>query len=840
MTYKFTNRANKAIEIANDIALELGHSYIGTEHILYGLAKEGNGIASKVLENQNVTADDILNKIEELIGRDEPIENIVDFTPRTKRVVESAFIEARKLGYNFIGTEHLLIGILREGDCVAAKILLDLNVNIPKLYNEIIKVINEGEDYQGENSSNYSDGAKRRGKGSYNQTPTLNQFGEDLTKKAEEGKLDPVIGRKQEIERVIEILSRRTKNNPCLIGEPGVGKTAAVEGLAQKIASGDVPEVLKDKRVVTLDISGMVAGAKYRGDFEERIKKALNEVKKAGDIILFIDEIHTIVGAGAAEGAIDAANILKPLLARGEIQLVGATTLNEYRKFIEKDSALERRFSPVTVNEPSEKDTVLILKGIRDKYEAHHNVKITDEAIEAAVMLSVRYVTDRFLPDKAIDLIDEASSKARLKTYTEPDSLKELQEEIEKTKNEKEEAVLNQKFEKAAELRDAEKALREKFEKEQSKWKNKNTKSIVTITEENIAEVIANWTGIPAKKITEDENEKLKNLEKELHKRVIGQNEAVEAVSKAIRRSRVGLKDPKRPIGSFLFLGPTGVGKTELSKALAEVLFGDENAMIRLDMSEFMEPHSVSKLIGAPPGYVGFDDGGQLTEKIRRKPYSVILFDEIEKAHPDVMNMLLQILEDGRLTDSQGRTVNFKNTVIIMTSNLGARLITDRKQLGFANQVATHKTNENSESETKNSKELKENISQDKNAKKEYEEIKKEVMAELKKELRPEFINRIDEIIVFHKLNDNDINQIIDIMLKEVVNRLKEQKYEIEFEPDVKEMIAKEGIDKNFGARPLRRTIQNLVEDKLAEEILDGKLEKGKVNKITVRQLRVN
>ena len=813
MTYKFTNRANKAIEIANDIALELGHSYIGTEHILYGLAKEGNGIASKVLENQNVTADDILNKIEELIGRDEPIENIVDFTPRTKRVVESAFIEARKLGYNFIGTEHLLIGILREGDCVAAKILLDLNVNIPKLYNEIIKVINEGEDYNSsDNASNSTNGAKRRGKGSYNQTPTLNQFGEDLTKKAEDGKLDPVIGRKKEIERVIEILSRRTKNNPCLIGEPGVGKTAAVEGLAQKIASGDVPEVLKDKRVVTLDISGMVAGAKYRGDFEERIKKALNEVKKAGDIILFIDEIHTIVGAGAAEGAIDAANILKPLLARGEIQLVGATTLNEYRKFIEKDSALERRFSPVTVNEPSEKDTVLILKGIRDKYEAHHNVKITDEAIEAAVKLSVRYVNDRFLPDKAIDLIDEASSKARLKTYTEPDSLKELQEEIEKTKNEKEEAVLNQKFEKAAELRDTEKALREKFEKEQSKWKNKNTKSIVTITEENIAEVIANWTGIPAKKITEDENEKLKNLEKELHKRVIGQNEAVEAVSKAIRRGRVGLKDPKRPIGSFLFLGPTGVGKTELSKALAEVLFGDENAMIRLDMSEFMEPHSVSKLIGAPPGYVGFDDGGQLTEKIRRKPYSVILFDEIEKAHPDVMNMLLQILEDGRLTDSQGRTVNFKNTVIIMTSNLGARLITDRKQLGFTN-------------------------IQDENAKKEYEETKKEVMAELKKELRPEFINRIDEIIVFHKLNDNDINQIIDIMLKEVVNRLKEQKYEIEFEPDVKEMIAKEGIDKNFGARPLRRTIQNLVEDKLAEEILDGKLKKGKVNKITVRQL---
>lgn len=812
MTYKFTNRANKAIEIANDIALELGHSYIGTEHILYGLAKEGGGVASKVLENQQVTAEDILNKIEELIGRDEPIENIVDFTPRTKRVVESAFIEARKLGYNFIGTEHLLIGILREGDCIAAKILLDLNVNIPKLYNEIIKVINEGEDYQNDSSST-SNSTKRRGKGSYNQTPTLNQFGEDLTKKAEEGKLDPIIGRKEEIERVIQILSRRTKNNPCLIGEPGVGKTAAVEGLAQKIVSGDVPEVLKDKRVVTLDISGMVAGAKYRGDFEERIKKALNEVKKAGDVILFIDEIHTIVGAGAAEGAIDAANILKPMLARGEIQLVGATTLNEYRKYIEKDAALERRFSTVIVNEPSERNTVLILKGIRDKYEAHHNVKITDEAIEAAVKLSVRYVNDRFLPDKAIDLIDEAASRARLKTFTEPDNLKQMQEDIEKIKNEKEEAVINQKFEKAAELRDKEKALKEEFEKEQNKWKNKNTKSIVTITEENIAEVIASWTGIPAKKITEDENEKLKNLEKELHKRVVGQNEAVEAVAKAIRRGRVGLKDPNRPIGSFLFLGPTGVGKTELSKALAEVLFGDENAMVRVDMSEFMEPHSVSKLIGSPPGYVGFDEGGQLTEKIRRKPYSVILFDEIEKAHPDVMNMLLQILEDGRLTDSQGRTVNFKNTVIIMTSNLGARLITDKKHLGFTN-TADSKAED---------------------MQKEYEETKKEVMAELKKELRPEFINRIDEIIVFHKLNDNEISQIIDIMLKEVVNRLKEQKYDIELEPEVKELITKEGIDKNFGARPLRRTIQNLVEDRLAEEILDGKLNKGKLAKFTVK-----
>ena len=808
MTYKFTNRAKKAIEIANDVAIELGHNYIGTEHILYGLAKEGNGVASKVIENQSITPDMIIDKIVELIGNEAPIEETLGFTPRTKRVIENAFIESRKLGYNYIGTEHLLIGILREGDSIAARILLELNTNIPKLYNEIVKVINEGEDYQGEDKNSKS-GERRNG--SYNSTPTLNQFGEDLTKKAEEGKLDPVIGRKEEIERVIQILSRRTKNNPCLIGEPGVGKTAAVEGLAQKIATGDVPEILKGKRVVTMDISGMVAGSKYRGDFEERIKKALNEVKKAGDIILFIDEIHTIVGAGAAEGAIDAANILKPLLARGEIQLIGATTLNEYRKYIEKDSALERRFSPVTVNEPSEKDTIKILQGIRDKYEAHHGVKITDEAIEAAVKMSTRYINDRYLPDKAIDLIDEAASRAKLKTYTEPDTLKQLEEELEQVEKDKEEAVRIQKFEKAASLRDKQKELKAKYEKEQKKWKNKNNKEVTNITEENIAEVIASWTGIPAKKITEDENEKLKNLEKNLHERVIGQNEAVEAVAKAIRRGRVGLKDPKRPIGSFLFLGPTGVGKTELSKALAESLFGDENAMIRVDMSEYMEPHSVSKLIGSPPGYVGFDEGGQLTEKIRRKPYSVILFDEIEKAHPDVMNMLLQILEDGRLTDSQGRTVNFKNTVIIMTSNIGARLITDKKTLGFT------RNEENNE-----------------DGQKEYEETKKEVMESLKRELRPEFINRIDEIIVFHKLTDTEINQIIDIMLNEVTKRLESQKIKIELEPEVKELIASKGIDKNFGARPLRRTIQNILEDKLAGEILDGNLEKGKTSKIGV------
>ena len=811
MTYKFTNRAKKAIEIANDLAIELGHNYIGTEHILYGLSKEGSGVAAKVLENQEVEPQKILDKIDELIGREDKTEETLGFTPRTKRVIENAFIEAKKLGYNYIGTEHLLIGILREADSIAARILLDLNVNIPKLYNEIIKVINDEE--IGEDGANTKQETRR--KGSYNSTATLNQFGEDLTKKAEEGKLDPVVGRKEEIQRVIQILSRRTKNNPCLIGEPGVGKTAVVEGLAQKIVAGDIPEILKDKRVVTLDISGMVAGAKYRGDFEERIKKALNEVKKAGDVILFIDEIHTIVGAGAADGAIDAANILKPLLARGEIQLIGATTLNEYRKYIEKDSALERRFSPVNVKEPTPSDTIEILNGLRDKYEAHHNVKITKEAIEAAVKLSVRYINDRFLPDKAIDLIDEASSRARIKTYTEPENLKELQTKIEEIEKDKEEAVRSQKFEKAASLRDKEKELKEKYEKEEQKWKNKNTKQVTNITEENIAEVISTWTGIPVYKITENENERLKNLEKELHKRVVGQNEAVEAVAKAIKRGRVGLKDPNRPIGSFLFLGPTGVGKTELSKALAQCLFGDESSMIRIDMSEYMEPHSVSKLIGSPPGYVGFEEGGQLTEKIRRKPYAVILFDEIEKAHPDVMNMLLQILEDGRLTDSQGRTVNFKNTVIIMTSNLGARVITDKKSLGFSN-------NEKQE-----------------DSQKDYEETKKEVMQILKKELRPEFINRIDEIIVFHKLNDEEIRKIVDIMIAEVERRLKEQNIEIEVDDSVKDLIAKTGVDKAFGARPLRRTIQNLLEDKLAEEILDGNIQKNKVTKITTKDKQI-
>lgn len=797
MTYKFTKSAENAIEIANDIAIELGHDYVGTEHLLYGLVKEGTGVASKVLESQEVSAEAVLAKIEELIGRGEANSSTVGLTPRTKRVVENAFREARKLGSDYIGTEHLLIGIMREGDSVAVRIMMDLNVNPQKLYNEIVKVLSEYGDSEGQ-----ADGSKQvKPSGSYNSTPNLNQFGNDLTKSAVEGKLDPVIGRKAETERVIQILSRRTKNNPCLIGEPGVGKTAVVEGLAQKIVAGDVPEILKNKRVVSLDISSMVAGAKYRGDFEDRIKKCLNEVKKAGDVILFIDEIHVIVGAGSAEGAIDAANILKPLLARGEIQVVGATTLNEYRKYIEKDSALERRFQPVTVNEPSLDDTVLILKGLRDKYEAHHNVKITDEAINAAVELSSRYINDRFLPDKAIDLIDEASSKVRLKNYTQPDAIKKLEQEVENISKEKEEAIKVQQFEKAAELRDKQQKAKEKLDKEKEKWQSKNTKSVMNITAEDIAEVIANWTGIPASKITESENEKLKKLSQTLHERVVGQNEAVDAVAKAIKRGRVGLKDPKRPIGSFLFLGPTGVGKTELSKALAESLFGDENAMIRVDMSEYMEQHSVSKLIGSPPGYVGFDEGGQLTEKIRRKPYSVILFDEVEKAHPDVMNMLLQILEDGRLTDAQGRTVNFKNTVIIMTSNIGARLITDKKSLGF-----------NSGAEE---------------SEKEYEAIKKEVMAELKKTFRPEFINRIDEIIVFHKLQEAEIKQIIDIMLKEVMHRLSAQGITLSVDESAKELIAKKGTDTTYGARPLRRAIQNMLEDKIAEEILDGKLKQG-------------
>ena len=801
MKYKFTNSAEIALEIANEIAAKLGHNYIGTEHLLYGLVEEANGVASKVLANQGITSAEVLKEIEDLIGINEEASitdiDAIGFTPRTKRVIENAFMEARRLNSQYIGTEHLLVGIMREGDSVAVRIMMDLNVNPQKLYNEIVKTINE--------TDSKEQGAKRgSNRGSFNSTPTLNQYGSDLTKRATEGKLDPVIGRSTEIDRVIQILSRRTKNNPCLIGEPGVGKTAIAEGLAEKIVAGDVPETLKNKRVVSVDISSMVAGAKYRGDFEERIKKSLDEVRKAGDVILFIDEIHTIVGAGSAEGAVDAANILKPLLARGEIQVIGATTTNEYRKYIEKDAALERRFSPVTVEEPSEEDAIKILEGLRDKYEAHHNVKITDDAIKAAVDLSIRYVNDRYLPDKAIDLIDEAASKVKMQSYTKPDSIRKLEEEIEKVNKEKEEAIATQNFEKAAKLRDKQRTKKEKLEEEQAKWKDGNTKNVITLNKENIAEVIARWTGIPAYKITETESDKLRHLEENLHTRVIGQNEAVSAVAKAIRRGRVGLTDPNRPTGSFLFLGPTGVGKTELAKALAEAMFGNEDAMIRIDMSEFMESHSVAKLIGSPPGYVGYDEGGQLTEKVRRKQYSVILFDEMEKAHPDVMNMLLQILEDGRLTDSQGRTVNFKNTIIIMTSNVGAKLITDKNKLGFANDKSAE------------------------NEKQEYENIKKEVLAELKKQFRPEFINRIDDIIVFHKLNNEDINKIMEIMLKQVQKRLELQNYKVEIDDSAKELIAKKGVDNNYGARPLRRSIQNMLEDKIAEAILDGIIKPGK------------
>lgn len=812
MIYKFTSRAEKALELANDLAMELGHNYIGTEHLLYGLAKEGTGVASKVIEMQDVTPEQIKEEIEVLIGvGSETDVETVGFTPRTKRVIENAFREARKLGTEYIGTEHLLIGIMREGDSIAVRVMMNLNINPQRLYTEILKVINEDEAVMNNEKSN-----NNASYGSYNQTTTLNQYGADLTKQAKEGKLDPVIGRKKEIDRVIEILSRRTKNNPCLIGEPGVGKTAVVEGLAEKIVLEDVPEMLKNKRVVSIDISSMVAGAKYRGDFEERIKKCLEEVKKVKDVILFIDEIHTIVGAGSAEGAVDAANILKPLLARGEVQVVGATTLNEYRKYIEKDAALERRFSPVTVGEPTTDETIQILNGIRDKYEAHHNVKISEEAIKAAVNLSVRYINDRFLPDKAIDLMDEAASRVKMKTYTIPDSLKKLEDKIAELDKEKEEAIRVQDFEKAATLRDEENKKKEELSKGKEKWNNKNSKNVVTLTEEDIADVVANWTGIPVKKISQDENARLKNLEAELHKRVIGQNEAVEAVAKAIRRGRLGLKDPNRPIGSFLFLGPTGVGKTELCKALAESLFGTEESMIRIDMSEYMEPHSVSKLIGSPPGYVGFDDGGQLTEKIRRKPYSVILFDEIEKAHPDVMNMLLQILDDGRLTDAQGRTVNFKNTVIIMTSNVGARIITDKTFLGFSN-----------------------GNDEEKNADKDYENTKKDVMAELKRQFRPEFLNRIDEIIVFHKLNDEDIKKIIDIMINQLEKRLNAQNITLDVDEKVKELIAKKGVDKNYGARPLKRAIQSMLEDKIAEEMLDGVVKQGKKNVATVEDDKI-
>ena len=800
MIYKFTKSGEQVLTIANELASDLGHSYIGTEHILYGLACEENGVAGKVLENQGITPEDILDKIEEFLGAGVKSNfSVLGFTPRTKKILENAYIEAKKLGSNFIGTEHILVGIMKESDSLAIRILFELEINPDDLYTDIAKTLNEFEEDLSEIKKEKKENINS------NAMQNLNQFGTDLTQNAEDGKLDPVIGRTEETDRVIEILSRRTKNNPCLIGEPGVGKTAVIEGLAQKIVNGNIPENLKNKKVITLDITSMVAGAKYRGDFEERVKKCLAEVKRAQDIILFIDEIHTIVGAGAAEGAIDAANILKPLLARGEIQVVGATTLKEYRKYIEKDQALERRFQPVYIEEPSQSDSIQILKGIRDKYEAHHNVKITDNAIIAAVELSSRYINDRFLPDKAIDLIDEASSKIKLKTFVEPDYLKNMEKELEKVIKEKEEAINIQNYEKAAKLRDAERELTEKLEKENEIWKSKKNNKVINIEKEDIEFIISRWTGIPIYKITENENEKLKNLEKNLHSRVVGQELAIESISNAIKRSRVGLKDPNRPIGSFLFLGPTGVGKTELTKALAEALFGDENSMIRIDMSEYMESHSVSKLIGSPPGYVGYDEQNGLSEKIRRKPYSVILFDEIEKAHPDIMNILLQILEDGILTDSQGRKASFKNSVIIMTSNIGARMITEKKKLGFSSLE----------------------ISKDD----EYKEIKDSVIAELKKELKPEFLNRIDETVIFNKLSKEEIRKIIDIGLNKVLKKLSMQNYFFTFDDSIKELIERKEIDtNNYGARPIRRAIQKYVENKIAEFILEGKVTRNEKN----------
>ena len=799
---RFTPKAQTALKQAHAIACRFGHNYIGTEHLLYGLCGEGTAVSGEVLANNGVNADDIEEKITELVGKSGAGHDINNtqlmLTPRTKRIIELSLTEARRLAHNFIGTEHILMAILREGESVALKILNDLGVDIRKLYTEIIDKItsdNHSAEPGGTADINPQKPEAKKGK---TQTPTLDQFGRDFTEMAKEGKFDPVIGRDKEITRVIQILSRRTKNNPCLIGEPGVGKTAVAEGLAQKIAAGDVPETLKNKRLFTIDLSLMVAGAKYRGEFEERLKKAMEEVTKAGNVILFIDEIHTIIGAGAAEGAIDASNILKPSLARGEIQLIGATTLEEYRKHIEKDSALERRFQPITVGEPTEEESIQILKGVRDKYEAHHSVKITDEAIEAAVKMSVRYITDRFLPDKAIDLIDEAASKVRLSGLTPPPQVKELEEKLAKNKTEKEVAVSTQDFELAAKLRDEENELTEQIKKVKGDWKDKESTGQRSVGEAEIAAVVSDWTNVPVSRLTTDEADKLIHLEDNLHARVIGQNEAVSAVAKAIRRGRVGLKDPKRPIGSFIFLGPTGVGKTELSKALAQTMFGSEDDMIRIDMSEYMEKHSVSRMVGSPPGYVGYDDAGQLTEKVRRKPYSVILFDEIEKAHPDVFNILLQILEDGILTDSQGRRVDFRNTVIIMTSNIGARLITDTSSKSFGFSTAEEKTDSD------------------------YNVIKENVISELKKHFRPEFLNRVDETIVFHKLEKAEIESIAKLMLETLKGRLKENGIDITFTDKAVEIIAAEGFDPIYGARPLRRAIQSRIEDLLAEKMLEN------------------
>lgn len=792
---RFTERAQKVLMLAQEEARRLNHPAVGTEHLLLGLLREGEGIAAKALQSMGVDFNKVRAEIEKIVVPGElRTGEEIGLTPRAKKVLELAHEEGRRQGVSYVGTEHILLGLIREGEGVAARVLIGQGLSLDKVRRQVLMLLGG----IGPVPPGHTHAGMARPR---TQTPTLDELGRDLTQLAREGKLDPVIGREKEIERVIQVLSRRTKNNPVLIGEPGVGKTAVVEGLAQRIVEGKVPEILADKRVVTLDMGAVVAGTKYRGEFEERLKKVIEEIKAAGNIILFIDEVHTLVGAGAAEGAIDAANILKPALARGELQCIGATTLDEYRKNIEKDAALERRFQPVHVGEPTVEETIEILKGLRDRYEAHHRVKITDSAIKAAARLSDRYITDRFLPDKAIDLIDEAASRVRLKSYTAPPDVKELEEKLEKLQKEKEAAVVSQEFEKAAALRDQEQQMRAELEKIKNSWVQKKELDQSIVSEEDIAEIVSSWTGIPVKKLREEETERLLKMEEILHERVIGQDEAVRAVSRAIRRARAGLKDPKRPIGSFIFLGPTGVGKTELARALAEALFGDEDAMIRFDMSEYMEKHTVSRLLGAPPGYVGYEEAGQLTEAVRRRPYSVILFDEIEKAHPDIFNVLLQVIEDGRLTDAKGRTVDFRNTVIIMTSNVGAHLIRREGRLGFKPEAGAAEEN--------------------------YEAMKNRVVEELKRTFRPEFLNRVDEIIVFHPLSEEHMKEIVNLMLRSIARRITEYGLYLEFTDAAKEILVKKGYDPTYGARPLRRAIQRMVEDRLSEEMLEGRFKSG-------------